>query len=488
MIFVIIGSGVLALAAAVLLRAVIHTPAKEMVEPPAEIALDAKALSTHLLQAIRMQTIPHGDREGYLGEDFAFLHELFETDFPLVHSTLSREKVWEYSLLYTWKGLDERLKPILLMGHLDVVPSELSGEDGPSLSGYDGHISGNYIWGKGAQDDKYAVLGMLEAVEKLLKDGFTPRRTVYLAFGHDEEIGGQGGAFHIGTLLHARGVELEYVLDEGPPITEHILPGISRPVALVGIAEKGNRYIELSVEVEPGHPVIPHQDPAISILSNALYKLAQNPFPARFEKPVRQMFRSLLPRMPFGDRILFANLWLFDPVIRRKLSALPRTNTLIRTIAVPTMFKAGSDGNTLPAKAQAMINLRLLPHDNFHEVLKRVELIINDPRVRIKPLDELTVENTMVSGTDSTGYRTIEWTIRQVFPETLVAPGLFISETDSRYLAPLTASIFRFSPLKLRPESLQRYVHGKEEKISIEDYVQAVKFYLQLIRNSDSLE
>lgn len=485
--FIIIGSGVLVLVAGVLLRAAVHTLRQDPVELAIEITFDTKALSTHLLQAIRMRTIPHRDREEYKVEDFAFLHELFELNFPLVHTMLNKEKVWEYSLLFTWKGRDEGLKPILLMGHLDVVPAELFAEGGQAHSGFDGRIAEGYIWGKGTQDDKYAVLGILEAVEKLLQTGFTPSRTIYLAFGHDEEIGGQGGAFHIGALLHARGVELDYVLDEGPPIAECIFPSISRPVALVGIAEKGNMYIELSVDVKGGHPIIPPQDMAISILSRALHKLEQNPFPSRLEKPVRRMFASLVPEMPFRERVLFANLWLFERLIKRRLAALPRTNALIRTTAVPTMFEAGTNKNILPARAQAILNLRLLPGDNIKEVLVRVESIIDDPRVRVQPMDRLMVENTLVSDTGSPGYRTIEYTVRQVFPEALVAPALGFAATDSRYYSDLTRNIFRFSPIRLCPDSLQRYLHGQEEKISIEDYTKVVRFYLQFIFNSDSI-
>jgi carboxypeptidase PM20D1 len=486
-IFIIIGLSVLVLVAITLLRATAHTLRQIKVEPAVEISFDTKALSIHLLQAIRMKTTPHRDRGEYKGEDFAYLHELFELNFPLVHTRLSREKVWDYSLLFTWKGQDEGLKPVLYMGHLDVAPAESIFMKDQGQSAFDGHITEGYIWGKGTQDDKYAVIGILEAVEKLLQMDFTPRRTLYLAFGHDEEIGGQGGAFHIGALLHARGVELEYVLDEGPPITEGILPSILKPVALVGIAEKGTTSIELSVDVKGGHTIMPPHDMAISILSKALHKLAQNPFPARMEKPVRQMFESLIPRMPFIQKVLFANLWLFERLVEKRLSALPWTNALIRTMAVPTMIYAGTSKNTLPATAKAAVNLRILPSDNIKEVLNRIKSIIDDPRVSIKHFDIIMVGNTLISDTSSPGFKTIEYTVRQIYPEALVAPTLYISETDSRYLTQRTNNIFRFSPIRLKPESLQRYVHGSEEKISIEDYVQVVRFYLQLILNSDSV-
>ena len=276
--FVFMGTGLL-LFVAVLLRTILITSQQIQIEPAVDATFDSKVLSTHLLQAIRVQTVSHQEKGQYKGEEFTLLHEIFEMDFPLVHTTLNKEVVWEYSLLYTWKGQDEKLKPILLLAHLDVVPAEIFSEDGIEHPAFEGRIAEGYIWGKGTQDDKYAVLGILEAVEKLIQEGFTPRRTIYLAFGHDEEVGGQGGAFHIGALLHARGVELDFVMDEGLPIVENVLPNISKPVALVGVAEKKSLCVELTVSMAGGHSMMPLQNTAIGILSAAIDKLEKDRFP-----------------------------------------------------------------------------------------------------------------------------------------------------------------------------------------------------------------
>jgi carboxypeptidase PM20D1 len=484
-ILLIIISGLLVIAAVVLLRALVPSSVQTPAMPAADGSLDTKSLSRHLLQAIRMQTISHQEKVQYKGEDFTYFHELLEMNFPLVHASLSREKVWEYSLLYTWKGRDESMKPILLMAHLDVVPA--GPENGSAHPDLDGRIAEGYIWGKGTLDDKYAVLGILEAVENLLQEGCTPLRTIYLAFGHDEEMGGLGGAFHIASLLHARGVELEFVLDEGTPIINDILPGISRPVALVGIAEKANLYVELSVETGGGHPIMPPQDSAIGILSEVLDRLEKNRFPIRWELPVRKMLHALVPEMSFGNKILYANLWLFRRRVGKKLAASPWTNALIRTTMVPTVFEAGLGPKVLPSKAKAVMNLRLLPGDHVHEAIDRLKATANDPRVKIRPMERRITEHTFMSDTNSAGFRTIDRTIREVFPDVLVAPGLCLSETDSRYYSALTRSIFRFRPIRLRADNLQRYVHGSDEKISIEDYTQVVWFYKQLLLNSKSI-
>jgi hypothetical protein len=128
---------------------------------------------------------------------------------------------------------------------MDVVPVDPDTEDEWQQEPFGGRISDGYIWGRGAIDNKSTVLGTLEAVEMLLADGFRPTRTVYLAYGHDEEVGGTNGARAIAALLESRGVALDMVLDEGGVIGDGVLPGISAPVALVGIAEKGFRDVEV---------------------------------------------------------------------------------------------------------------------------------------------------------------------------------------------------------------------------------------------------
>ena len=212
------------------------------------------------------------------GKEFLALHEYLKETFPKVHSGLTKETINDYSLLYTWKGSDETLKPILLMAHLDVVPVEPASEADWQHPPFEGQIQDGYIWGRGALDDKAGVMGLLEAVETLLAEGFRPKRTIYLAFGHDEELGGPNGAAKIAELLLSRKVELDYVLDEGLIIANGILP-VSKPVALIGIAEKGFVSLELSVETEGGHSSMPPPNTAIGILSEAVNKLEEGQMP-----------------------------------------------------------------------------------------------------------------------------------------------------------------------------------------------------------------
>src|SRR5688572_19417707 len=162
-------------------------------EVPQAAAYTAPAgAAERLAEAIRIPTISHEDSARFDAAAFAAFHELLRTRFPRVHARLRRETVAGYSLLYTWPGADPRLPPLLLMGHMDVVPVEAGTEARWQQAPFGGVIAGGYVWGRGTLDDKVSVLGTLEAVEMLLAEGFAPRRTVLLAFGHDEEVGGQG--------------------------------------------------------------------------------------------------------------------------------------------------------------------------------------------------------------------------------------------------------------------------------------------------------
>lgn len=443
------------------------------------IAPDAMALAVRLGKAIQFQTVSYEDEASFKKDSFINFQIFLEQSFPKVHAALQKEIVGEYSLLYTWQGADNKELPILLSAHYDVVPAEP--ESGSwTYPPFEGRIADGFIWGRGTLDDKMSVLGTMEAVEKLLQDGYVPHRTIYLAFGHDEEIGGQQGAAKIAALLKSRGVKLDYVLDEGLTITEGIVPNISKPVALIGLAEKGCLSVELSIESEGGHSMMPPKQTAIGIMSAAINRLENNPFPARMEAPVRRMFETLAPEMPFGMKIVFSNLWLFGGIVKNTLAGAPRTNAMIRTTVAPTIFQAGVKENVLATKARAVVNYRILPGDTIDKVLQHVQKTINDPRIKITALERLKSEPSKIADMESKSYKEVQQAIHQTFPEVVVAPGLVVAATDSRYYSGITNNILHFSPTRLGPEDLPR-IHGINERISVTNYNDVVKFYNQLI-------
>jgi carboxypeptidase PM20D1 len=456
-----------------------YESAQVLVQPAPNVAIPPGA-AERLAGSLRIRTISSEDPAAFDAAAFGALHVYLQSAFPRVHAQLRREIVGTHSLLYTWQGRDSSLDPILLLGHLDVVPVEPGTEGNWQQDPFGGEIADGFIWGRGAIDNKSAVIGTLEAVEMLLGEGFQPRRTVYLAYGHDEEVGGAAGAREIATLLKSRGVELAMVLDEGGVIGKGILPGISEPVALVGIAEKGFVSIELTTRVAGGHSSLPPRQSAVGILSAAVARLEQTPMKTRLEGPTRELLDRIGPHFPTIQRAVFANLWLTAPLVLHRLEGSPTTNAMVRTTTAPTIFQAGTKDNVLPSYARAVINFRILPGDTVATVIEHVRRAVDDSRVEVKNVGRFTAEPSPVSSTDSETFRTLERTIRSVVPDVLVAPYLVVVVTDARHYSDLSRDVFRFLPLRLAQADLER-MHGTDERIAIREYETAIRTYRQLV-------
>ena len=479
--------GVLALVAAVLCGALVigvqrFVPRQIDVAPATPIQIDVDAAAQRLSRAIRHRTVSPVDSASQA--EFERFHAFLTESFPALHKRLVRETVNQHSLLYTWQGTRTELKPILLLAHMDVVPADAEDSHRWRHPPFAGAVAEGYLWGRGAMDDKSSLMASLEAIEWLIKQGYQPERTIYLAFGHDEETGGHNGAAKIAAQLQARQLQFEYILDEGGNILSGLLKNVSAPVALIGIAEKGYLSLALTAETAGGHSAIPPTHSAIGKLSLALAALASNPFPSRLSEPTRQMLEYLGPHMAWPERFLLANLWLFEPVIRHQLERSPLTNAAIRTTLAPTLITGGIQENVLPSKARAVVNLRLLPGDITAAVIERVRKIIADNAITMTPL-ATRVEPSPVTPTSSASFQILQRTVREIIPEAIVAPGLLVATTDSRHYATLSKNVFRFFPITLRPGDTERY-HGIDERISVEDYARSVRFYVQLIRNSQS--
>ncbi len=325
------------------------------------------------------------------------------------------------------------------------------------------------------------MVTLLEAVETLLEQDYLPERTVYLAFGHDEEIGGTMGAKAIAAWFEEQGIQPAAVLDEGMAVTDKILPGVDSPVGLVGIAEKGALTLDMTVESTPGHSSQPPAETAIGILAKALAFIEASPLPARFDN-ILMLFKGLGPVLPFSQQFIFANLWLFKGLVRNRLAKNTATNAMIRTTTAITMIQSGMRPNVLPSKANAKVNFRLLPGDTIAWVCERIRKIIDDERVNFEPMAKSISEPSTYSRSDSPAYQILERTIRQSFDGVPVIPMLVLGMTDSRYYHPICDSVYRFSPLIFTPDDLKR-VHGINERVSVEGLGKMVQFYGNLIPN-----
>ena len=463
----------------ILLKKITFSSRQLVVEPIEKMDIP-DSLVQRLSQAIIPPTVSSA---GYV-DTLAFrqLDSAFLRLFPEVHASLDFKRINEFSRVYHWPGSDESLDPILLIAHLDVVPVELGSEDRWTYPPYSGAIEEGYIWGRGTLDDKMSAIALLEAVTLLLEADFVPKRNVYIAFGHDEETSGEKGAGSIASYFEEEGLHFDFVLDEGLVILEEALDGLEQPLAMIGIAEKGICTINLSVDLEEGgHSSMPPPQTAVGILASAIDKLQSNPFPAKLDGAVNEFFNYVGPEIDGPLGWVMANRWLTSGLLISQLEKDPAANALLRTTTAPTMVRGGIRPNVLPTRTSAKVNFRIIPGESVASTLAYCKDVIDDPRVRIT-LDSTGsfYDPSPVSDSDAFGFQIIQRTTLEVYPDVVVAPSLVIAFTDSRHYHDIANQVYRFCPVQINRADLKR-IHGTDERISVENYRQMIRFYHQLI-------
>lgn len=437
----------------------------------------------HLSEAITMRTVSNPD---YSLTDFGpyvdFLNFL-ERTYPNVHRICHCEIINTYSPVYHWESDLKEGKPILFTGHYDVVPAVESSlgewETGP----FSGTVLDGCVFGRGALDDKNQVISIMEALEEAIGKGMLPRRDIYIAFGFDEEVGGEKGAKAIASLFKERNLAFEFVLDEGGAVIEGVLEGLGVPAAMIGVTEKGSSNVTLRTKGDGGHSSMPTKDSAIGTLSKVIGNIEDHPLPARLTLPVKEMFRSMAPYM--GKRgFLLRHMGLTFPFLKRTLSRSATLNSLIRTTISFTMAGSGEAKNILPREAWANASIRILPGDTLDGVMEHMRNVNKGIPFEMEKVD--IEEASMVSPIDSASYLMLEKNIGLEFPGVVVMPYLMAGSTDSRKYSDLCRNIYRFSAISMTGRDLDS-IHSTNEKISKENLMHMVSFYARLLSEFSSL-
>lgn len=415
--------------------------------------------------------------------------------FPRIHSSpwIRKQVVSNYSLLFEIQGSDPGLKPFLLASHMDVVPVE---EDKWSIPAFEGLVKDGFIYGRGSLDVKDTLMAIMESLEYLIEHNFKPRRSFFLAFGHDEEGSGFEGASEMAKIMKSKlssrigenDGSLLYLLDEGTIIVKSdAFPGVKDPVAFIGVTEKGYITVKATSKGQAGHSSITPKETPIIKLARAVEKFSSTVHPSRFtEGPEKGMFEHLASHASFPFKLVYGNLWLFRLPLAYLISLNPLGNALVRTTSAVTVFQSGVKENVIPSIATALINHRIHPSDSIASVLKMDKDIINDDDIELELNDGFAFEPHPVSPFDSSsfGYNVIKRGIESVFPSTIVVPGIMVASTDTKWYLNLTTSVYRFSPAFLQ-KSEAKLFHGHDERISIQNYEQVVNFYHHVMLMSD---
>lgn len=441
---------------------------------------DTLRLHEKVAAALRFPTISHLDSSKVDWNAFDGFAGYLRLTFPLVHSKMEHEVVGGHSLLYRWPGIHPENDPVMFYAHQDVVPVETEGSEGWTFPPFSGKIADGYIWGRGALDTKSLIICFMEAAERLLAAGFQPRSTVYLALGHDEEVGGEHGASRIASLLQQRGIRLDWVLDEGLGVITGAFSEQDPPIALVAMAEKGQANIQLRVIGEGGHSAAPPFETVIGTLANALDRLAKNPMENRLLPLVMESLRNAAPLMDKKAQFAMKNARLLKRQILKALAQDPRTDAIIRTKISPTIIHGGLKSNVLPKEATVVLNVRILPGDSVASVVEHIRKTIDDPRVEITVMDVPT-EPSPVTSHQSNEFAMLSKTIQAIYPTSIVSPALMPAGTDSKHFIPLTENLFRFSPFCIHKDEGSR-IHNTNERISIQACEDMLAFYMLLFQ------
>lgn len=447
------------------------------------VKVDAQAAANRLGAAVQLPTIWMPEDQN--AKAFEALHQHLAASFPKAHATLGLQRFGQHALLYTWAGRDPKVPPIALLAHQDVVPVAPGTDKDWQQPPFSGVLKDGFIWGRGAWDDKGNLMAIMEAVEMLLQSGFQPKQTIYLAFGADEEVGGEHGARLIADWFKQQHIRLRFAMDEGLLITHGMVPGVRKPVALIGLAEKGYLTLSLTARAQPGHASMPPMRSAIGTVSEAVARVETHQMPPHLSGLPRDMFEAVAPEVEGPTRWLLSNLWLTAPLVTSQLEKTPSANAMLRTTTATTVFKAGERENVLPGVATALINFRLLPGDRSEAVEQHVKQVLSGMNVEVGRQPQVT-EASPVSRSDTPAYRLLARTLRELQPDVVVAPGLLVGGTDSRHFADVSDATFRFTPMHAAQPDLARF-HGTNERISVDNYVGMIQFYERLMRNADEL-
>lgn len=478
-------AGVTAAAAAVALKlsastndvpSVISTKAPPATEPD----IEGDAFLSHLGEAIRIDTTAHEDVSQNSPDAIRAFHAFLAETYPATHANCSVEKVNELSLLFTWEGSDATLAPMVLMAHMDVVPVESGTEGNWTHPPFSGEVADGSVWGRGALDDKGPLIATLEAVEHLIATSFVPERTVYLAFGHDEEIHGRDGARIIADLLEGRGVRPWLVIDEGGGVIDSLTGFTDSQVAMVKVAEKGQLNVKLIARAGGGHSSMPTGSTAVGEVAAAIQALESNPVRARIGV-LGPMFNALAPVMDRKRAAVFTNLKMTAPVVRKIMASAPEADALIRTTTAVTMVSGGVKANVLPQEAWAVVNFRIIPGDTVASVLDHVRETVG-PDIEVEIHGGPPNDPSEFSSIDSEGWDVVVTSIHETFPDATVAPWILTGATDSRYFMRFSDDVYGFAPFTMSAGFAG--IHGTDEAARVADAVGAVSFFCRLIRNA----
>ena len=473
MLYVLIA--LLLLLAVLLIRALLFNPKPQKASQQETVCFDKDAAVSALQQLVQCKTISNNDPALEDEAEFQKLISLLPGLYPKVFEACTFQQLPDRALLFRWPGKTASA-PSVMMAHYDVVPVNEEAWDKPPFAGI---IEEGILWGRGTLDTKVTFNGVLSAANYLIGQGFVPENDIYFAFSGGEEVNGKGAVNVVDHFIE-HNIQPALVVDEGGAVVENVFPGVKKPCGLIGIAEKGMMNVQYTVRSSGGHASAPLPKTPITTLAKACRRIIDHPFKMHLTKPAAEMFDTLGRHSSFALKLVFANLWLFKPVLNMIcVRSGGEMNALCRTTTAFTMAQGSNARNVIPAEASLVSNMRLNPADSVESALKYLKKTVNDDSVEITILESF--EPSPISQTNCESWDKVASAVSETWPGCIVSPYLMVQCSDSRHYGRISDRVYRFSAMDMTAEE-RKSIHGNNEKIRLESISRAVEFYIRLMK------
>lgn len=469
----IILAAVLALGAVLCVRAARFVPPAQADDAPAECRVDGAGAAQRLARLVRIPTVSSYDETAFDEAVFEAFRAELRALYPRVHATCGLRRVGHTGMLFCWRGKSSA-EPVVLMAHYDVVPADASGWQHPPFCGevFDGEL-----WGRGTLDTKITLVGILEAAERLIGEGFVPEHDVYFSFSGDEEVNGPS-APAIVEQLKADGVCPAMVLDEGGAVVDGVFPGVKRPIAVVGIGEKGFMNVELTARAGGGHASTPVVPSAVGQLCRAVARCEAHPFRAHLTQPVRALLQNVGRYAPFGLRLVLANLWLFGPLLPLLAGRLGgELGAMMRTTMAFTTLHGSPQINVLPAGAKAGINVRLINLDTPQSAEQHIRRAVRNRNIEVRVTHAQSA--SPYASASGAHWDALMRAVGDTWRGSILSPYLMLACSDSRHFSAICRDVYKFSAMALSKEQ-RALIHNNNERIPVSEIVRTVEFFTRL--------
>ena len=438
-----------------------------------DVKVNGDRAQQNLSTLIKFETVSNADYDKTDKAVFAAYRAKLKELYPNVTAASEYKELGNTAMLFKIKGKSSE-NPSVLMSHYDVVPVE---EDRWQHPPFCGEIIDGVLWGRGAIDTKITMVGIMEALEDLLADGFMPENDLYLSFGGDEEVGGISAPAVV-DYMEANGIKPALVLDEGGAVVDGVFPGVNKPIAVIGIGEKGIAQVEFTATSSGGHSSTPPVHTAEGKLAKTIENLENKPFKAQVTEPVAGLFRKVGPHSPFALRMVFGNMLLFKGLLGRLASVLGgEINAMMRTTVAATMAQGSKQHNVLPNVATANVNVRLLNNVNQQQAQAHFDSVCSkDVTCRFISYQDASP----YASTESQAWHKVEKAVGGTWRDAIVSPYLMLAGSDSRRFSRICRDVYKFSAMALSKEE-RGLIHNDNERIAVEKIDQCVEFFHRLI-------